>query len=425
MLVDSLQRIYVAVNPRLGVSQLAPPGDIVTSAPLYAEDRSDSREGRFERSAGSLTFTLVSVDAKEAVIRTEFSPPVRTAWPPFRDWMETDCDGRSGNFEAVAAEDRGFFAAWGCEHSEVTARIAAETGKITRADLEARVRFNRRWCADEALSECGEIVEGEMVVNATLLLKQSDPPLPTDRLRVNPRDGLEYVLAPAGTFQMGCVPDDRECYAREEPRHEIRISEPFWIGRTEVSVEAYERFVSDAGLAMPSEPRGLDDFNDGWGKKNHPMVKVTWSEAQSYCEWAGGRLPTEAEWEYAARGGLDGLKYTWGNERSHEEANFWRSGGRDVWKHTAPVASFPANRFGLYDMSGNVYEWTSDWFDEDYYHRSPAFDPQGPGSGRSRVVRGGAGFINPAVLRISTRLRNEPDARRLGVGFRCALDVAP
>ena len=262
-----------------------------------------------------------------------------------------------------------------------------------------------------------------MSMSATLLLKKPDRPLPPDQLTVNPADGLEYAKAPAGSFQMGCVPDDEECYPREEPRHTVRISRPFWIGRTEVPVQAYERFVAAAGREMPPEPQGLPDFNDGWMKKSHPMVKVTWDEARAYCAWAGGRLPTEAEWEYAARGGEDGLKYPWGNERSHEEANYWLSGGRDIWKNTAPVGSFAANGFGLYDMAGNVYEWIADWYDEEYYQRSPGVDPPGPNRGRQRIVRGGAGFINPAVLRISTRLENPPDARRLGVGFRCVMDV--
>lgn len=425
MLSDSLHLIYVAVNPSLGLSRLEGPGDVVTSEDPYVEDAFEGPGAQRERWSAALRFAFVSADAQEAVIRTEFSPPLETPWSPFRDWMETACGRSSGNFEVLARQGRGFVAAWGCERSRVTARISFETGKITHANLESRVRFHRRSCADEALTECDETVEGETRIRATLVHKQSDRALSPDVLTVNPKDGLEYVKVPAGSFQMGCVPDDGECYPRERPRHEVRISRPFWLGRTEVPVEAYERFVSETGSAMPSEPRGLEDFNDGWRKKSHPMVKVTWREAQAYCTWVGGRLPTEAEWEYAARGGRDGLKYPWGNERSHDEANFWRSGGLDVWKHTAPVGSFPANGFGLYDMAGNVYEWTADWFDEDYYGRSLAVDPPGPESGRFRAVRGGSGFINPAVLRVSTRLKNAPDARRLGVGFRCVLDSAP
>ena len=176
---------------------------------------------------------------------------------------------------------------------------------------------------------------------------------------------------------------------------------------------------------MPSEPGSgnMPGYNDAWRLKDHPMVKVTWDEALSYCAWAGGRLPTEAEWEYAARGGVDGVKYPWGHERSHDEANYWRSGGRDQWKYTAPVASFPANGYGLYDMAGNVYEWTADWYDAGYYARSPDLDPPGPANGRQRVARGGGGFINNKVLRTSARLSAYPNTRNVGLGFRCVLPV--
>jgi formylglycine-generating enzyme required for sulfatase activity len=239
----------------------------------------------------------------------------------------------------------------------------------------------------------------------------------------NAVDGLEYVRIPAGSFTMGCVVGDPDCYPREKPAHQVTISEEIWMGRTEVPVEAFERFLAANGGEMPSEPGSgyMPGYNDGWRKKNHPMVKVTWDEAQAYCGWAGGRLPTEAEWEYAARGGLEGLRYPWGDERSHEEANFWRSGGRDHWVYTAPVASFPANGFGLYDTAGNVYEWTADWYDADYYGHSSGTDPQGPSKGRRRVARGGGGFLNSKVLRTSARLSAEPAQRNVGVGFRCAL----
>ena len=196
------------------------------------------------------------------------------------------------------------------------------------------------------------------------------------------------------------------------------------MGRTEVTVGAYARFAAATGGTMPSEPgQGTaPGFNDGWRKKNHPMVKVTWEEAQAYCEWVGGRLPTEAEWEYAARGDVDGLKYPWGDSLSHEQANYWRSGGRDHWMYTAPAGSFPPNGFGLFDTSGNVYEWVEDWYDESYYSHSPLANPKGPKSGQTRVARGGSGFLNTSVLRTSARLRNKPDKRNVGVGLRCVWD---
>ena len=264
------------------------------------------------------------------------------------------------------------------------------------------------------------------MLTITFVRRRPEPKIPPQRLTTGD-DGLEYALIPAGEFQMGCVPDDRQCYEREQPRHGVTISKPFWIGRTEVPVEAFERFVAATRRPMPRPPTNdlneLDGPNDGWMKKDHPMVNVTWDEARSYCAWAGGRLPTEAEWEYAARGGSEGLKYPWGNERSHHEANYWRTGGGDRWRYTAPVGSFPANGFGLYDAVGNVYEWTADWFDEYYYARSPKDDPPGPPTGRTRVARGGAGFINQRVLRISTRIGNSPNMRNYSLGFRCVLDV--
>ncbi len=179
---------------------------------------------------------------------------------------------------------------------------------------------------------------------------------------------------------------------------------------------------------MPPAP----SFNPDWTEPDHPIVNVTWEDAKTYCEWAGGRLPTEAEWEYAARGGQQGLKYPWGNEVSHEQANYGAdkccsglAAGRDQWEYTSPVGSFPESEFGLYDMAGNVSEWLADWYDEDYYKNAPIVDPQGPASGELRVLRGGSWVNNPEVLRTSNRFRDQPDLRVSNVGFRCAREVSP
>jgi formylglycine-generating enzyme required for sulfatase activity len=180
----------------------------------------------------------------------------------------------------------------------------------------------------------------------------------------------------------------------------------------------------------------MPGYNDGWRKKNHPMVKVSWDEARAYCAWAGGRLPSEAEWEYAARGGVEGVKYPWGDERSHEEANYWRSGGRDQWKYTAPVASFPSNGYGLYDMAGNVWEHVADWWVPGHPAQAQT-DPAGPPKalavnysppsvGPRRVVKGGSWLCAPNFC-----LRYRPAARQpfeLGLGsnhtgFRVVKDV--
>lgn len=236
-------------------------------------------------------------------------------------------------------------------------------------------------------------------------------------VRKNRQDGLEYVWIPPGKFQMGAVPGDSEAVDREKPPHWVEITRGFWLSRTPVTVAAYAGSVGPTGRKkMPDYP----SFNPGWSKPDHPMVKVTWDDAKDCCEWAGGRLPTEAEWEYAARGGKEGLLYPWGNEISSENARY---SPRDK---TAPVGSYPANGFGLYDMAGNVWEWCSDWYDENYYHASTPRDPKGPPSGIGRVLRGGSWDTGPVFLRASGRGGVLPPL--LGshsVGFRCAREVFP
>jgi formylglycine-generating enzyme required for sulfatase activity len=226
----------------------------------------------------------------------------------------------------------------------------------------------------------------------------------------NLKDGLKYVWIPPGTFMMGCSPGDNGCYESEQPAHQVTITKGFWIGQTPVTVAAYKRFVGATGRQMPPAP----DFNNGWTNENMPIVAVTWDEAQAYCTWMGGRLPTEAEWEYAARGGSTEARYGPIDEVAWYDQN---SGSR-----THDVGQKRANGFGLYDMLGNVWEWVSDWYDWYYYQRSPAQDAQGPGSGQDRVLRGGSWFDDPRNVRVSVRYYGGPGSRvsYVGVGLRCA-----
>jgi len=190
-----------------------------------------------------------------------------------------------------------------------------------------------------------------------------------------------------------------------------------------VTVAAHKRFVGELPqFKMPNAPT----FNPDWSKPDHPIVRVTWDETKAYCEWAGGRLPTEVEWEYAARGGKDGLKYPWGNEITPENANY--SGSK--WKGTSPVRSYPANACGLYDMAGNVWERVADWYDKDYYASlpsdKPAEDPRGPDRETGvRVLRGGSFINDTGELLAARRVKFVPADWSDGVGFRCVREAVP
>jgi formylglycine-generating enzyme required for sulfatase activity len=237
----------------------------------------------------------------------------------------------------------------------------------------------------------------------------STPPAPAPR--ENPKDGLKYVWIPPGTFMMGCSPGDWRCSGEEEPTHQVTITKGFWIGQTPVTVGAYKRFARATGRQMPEAP----SFNAGWANENMPIVYVDWHDAQAYCGWTGGRLPTEAEWEYAARAGNTKERYGPIDEIG------W--GAPNSWGRTHDVAEKRANAFGLYDMLGNVFEWASDWFDENYYRSSPAQDPQGPASGRWRVLRGGWRSQVTGVVRVSNRDFGDPSHIHEDIGFRCGGEV--
>ncbi len=182
------------------------------------------------------------------------------------------------------------------------------------------------------------------------------------------------------------------------------------MGRTEVTVGAYQRFAQATGKSMPPAPSFGQD-------ESHPVVNVTWHDAAAYCQWAGGKLPTEAEWEYAARAGTTGPYY------GELDAIAWYSSNSA--NHTHPVAQKGPNAFRLYDMLGNVWEWVADWDGEKYYAGSQARDPQGPLGGTARVLRGSSWSISPWNLRASLRVGSAPGVRGSNLGFRCVREVIP
>jgi formylglycine-generating enzyme required for sulfatase activity len=224
----------------------------------------------------------------------------------------------------------------------------------------------------------------------------------------NPRDGAELVWIPAGAFTMGSDMGER----RERPAHRV-IVDGFWIYKTPVTVGQYRRFYAELGRHLRSEPPW------GWHEE-HPMVNVIWEYASAYAQWAGAELPTEAEWEYAARG-PEPREFPWGDE--WDSARCRSSVGL---KHAsvAPIGAYPegASPRGVLDMAGNVWEWTADWYEETYYEISPERNPVGPAFGTHKVVRGGSwGNGEPHDFRTSMRAVCAPDARGTSIGFRCAV----
>lgn len=273
---------------------------------------------------------------------------------------------------------------------------------------------------------------------------------------------------PGGAFEMGT--DDPHGYPAdgEGPVHEVEL-EPFSIATTAVTNAQFAAFVADTGHCTSAEEYGdsfvfggllPDDFpptqgvaaapwwrvveGASWrhpegphssveGREDHPVVHVSWLDAVAFCEWAGARLPTEAEWEYAARGGTTGQHFWWGDELEpggEHRMNVFQGTFpghntlADGHAGTCPVRSFPPNGYGLYEVLGNVWEWCHDWFDPSWYARSPRHAPAGPSAGTNRVMRGGSYLCHESYCwryRVDARSSNGPDSSTGNLGVRIAI----
>ncbi|MBN2362372.1 MAG: formylglycine-generating enzyme family protein [Deltaproteobacteria bacterium] len=212
-----------------------------------------------------------------------------------------------------------------------------------------------------------------------------------------------WIPITGGTYEMGCSPNDTDCDSDESPRHSVTIS-AFEMTATEITQEQYQAVTG----SNPSDHTGCPTC---------PVESVTWQNARDFCAAVGGRLPSEAEWEYAARAGTT-TKYYCGDDAACLDGIAWYNDIETMWTH--PVGQKTPNAFDLYDMLGNVYEWNADWYGWSYYASSPLQDPTGPATGTDRVLRGGSYPYSDRVLRASHRFGDTPDRKLNDIGFRCA-----
>ncbi len=269
---------------------------------------------------------------------------------------------------------------------------------------------------------------------------KADPPaLARQRKKAAP-EGMVYI--PGGPFTMGSGPEVG--HPDESPAREVCVS-GFYIGRTEVTNAEFKKFIEATGYVTEAERDSDSEERPTWrgpygpesnaeSTPDHPVVCVSWNDAMAYATWAGKRLPTEAEWEKAARG-TDGRIYPWGNQEPDGTlANVAdRSAGLkwsnssldDGYMRSAPVGSFPKGTsvFGVADMAGNVWEWCYDWWDANTYKTAPSRNPTGPEGGEFRVIRGGSWFYHAEGARAANRMYFRPSGSSATIGFRCVQDV--
>ncbi|MFC1619747.1 formylglycine-generating enzyme family protein [Candidatus Neomarinimicrobiota bacterium] len=237
-----------------------------------------------------------------------------------------------------------------------------------------------------------------------------------------PISGQEYdngkipagmVLIPSGMYKMG-----QGKGKDHSPVHRIRIN-AFYLDMFEVTNMEYQDFCIETGRKLPIF-WGMNEFHCGPDYPDYPVVGVSWSDAEAFAAWQGKRLLTEAEWEYAARGGLTGKNYPTGNKIDTTTANYSQ---KSIVRGTMHIGSYAPNGFGLYDMCGNVAEWVADWYGGDYYSISPAENPQGPDKGKFRVIRGGGWHSGPGCSQVHFRNALPQNWLDFNVGFRCGKDI--
>lgn len=252
--------------------------------------------------------------------------------------------------------------------------------------------------------------------------------------------GIEWITIPAGSFKMGQAPNDPYgWYGNENPLHSVYL-DAYQISKYEVTNAQFQAFINASGYSNNTywTAEGWDwrtanninepaywssgQYNSGPSFPNYPVVGVSWYEAYAFCKWAGGRLPTEAEWEKAARGTDSSYIWPWGSVWDGSKCNSYYNTAPDTFTYSSPVGFFSTGQspYGVYDMAGNVVEWVNDWYQNNYYSISPTNNPQGPEIGSDRVLRGGSWYWVDVHCRVSYRVWYAPHDRKYYLGFRLA-----
>ncbi len=332
---------------------------------------------------------------------------------------------------------------------------AEEPGEADQAEPIAQEPVEPSDDSSEAETAAEDIAAGESATDGTSAVETPITPAETPvqapgvgSTRENPADGAVMVYVPGGPFLMGSSDGKPD----EMPERQVLL-DPYWLYQTEVTNAMFAEFILATGHRTSAEESGVsrvgfDDITGAYwaapegpgssldGRENHPVIHVSWFDADAYCSWAGGRLPTEAEWEKGARG-TDGRIFPWGDSPGTAEtvnfcdinctANWADDSQDDGYAMTAPAGSFPAGAspYGALDMAGNVWEWLADWYDEGYYARAPLENPTGPDSGEFRVFRGGSWMETPGALSVSARARVLPISHNTNMGFRCVMEDQP
>ncbi len=290
--------------------------------------------------------------------------------------------------------------------------------RLWRKDLEKYHGVQGFSCEPSSIEMTGAL--GRWLTKKITHRKREPGTFFQDRLK-DDSPAPELVVIPTGTFRMGDIRGSGS--ANERPVHTVYVRGDTAIGRYETTFDEYDRFARSTGRALPDDNR--------WGRGRRPVINVCWYDAVEYCQWLSQqtgkryRLPTEAEWEYAARAGTESC-YWWGEDGTSRMANCY--GGDSSWagKQTAPVGSFEPNSFGLYDVAGNVWEWVQDYWHENYKgapENGSAWQHENDGDFRQRVIRGGSWNAKPEFVRSSFRLQFNPGNRGYGIGFRIAHDI--